>query len=346
MTTGGGFYDMTGNDSQMKVVVTGSIAFDYLMFFSGEFTEHLLEEQLKSLSVSFLVDSLRRERGGTAPNIAYTLALLDGEPRVMATAGKDFGEYRQWLEGHGVDTSSIVEIEDEFCASFFVNTDHAQNQIGHFYAGAMAYADQLTFAEHAPDTDLAIISPNEPSAMRKYVEECKERDIAYIYDPSQQTIRLSAEDLYAGIDGCYLLTVNEYELGMIQEKTGLSREEILALCGGVLTTYGKDGSQIVVDGESYQIPAVSPHAIAEPTGAGDAFRAGLMRGIQLELPWGVCGRMGALAAAYVLENMGTQNHHFAPADFVDRYRRHFDDEGALDVLLDPTRPRSIPETQL
>lgn len=317
----------------MKVVVTGSIAFDYLMFFPGDFTSHLLEEKLRSLSVSFLVDSLRRERGGTAPNIAYTLGLLRGRPRIMATAGKDFADYRNWLEKHGVDTSPIVEIEDEFCASFFVNTDQNQNQIGHFYAGAMAHAARLRFAEQAPDAEMVIISPNEPAAMHAHVEECKALRIPYIYDPSQQTIRLTGEDLHAGIDGCHLLTVNEYELGMIVDKTGLTRQQIEQMAGGLLVTYGKSGSEILVDGQHFEIPAVPPHQVAEPTGAGDAFRGGLLRGLQLGLPWDVCGRMGALAAAYVLENMGTQNHHFTPEEFVRRYRQHFDDDGALDVLL-------------
>ncbi|HSM55945.1 MAG TPA: carbohydrate kinase family protein [Candidatus Sulfomarinibacteraceae bacterium] len=319
----------------MNVVVTGSIAYDYLMFFAGEFAEHLLEQQLRSLSVSFLVDSLRRERGGTAPNIAYTMALLKGQPMVMATAGEDFGSYREWLEQHGVNTSAIKEIEGEYCASFFANIDEVQNQIGAFYAGAMAHAGELSFAQHAPDAELAIISPNEPGAMRRYVEECKALDIAYIYDPSQQTIRLTADDLVEGIDGCYLLTVNEYELSMIEEKTGLDEDEILRRAEGLLVTRGKEGSQIIVDGDYVEIPPVPPHEVAEPTGAGDGFRGGLLRGIQLGLPWSICGRMGALAATYVLENMGTQNHRYTPAEFVARYRQHFDDEGALDVLLAP-----------
>lgn len=317
----------------MKVVVTGSIAYDYLMLFPGAFTEHLLEEQLKSLSVSFLVDSMRRERGGTAANIAYTLGLLAGEPAVMATAGEDFDGYREWLERHGVETAPIVIVEDEYCASFFVNTDEAQNQIGFFYAGAMAYAGRLRFAEQVPDAELAIISPNEPAAMRAHVQECKALGLPYIYDPSQQTIRLSAADLQAGIDGAQMLTVNEYELGMIQEKTGLSVEEIRELSAGLLITRGKVGSEIFVDGETYQIPAVPPQQVAEPTGAGDAFRGGLLRGMQLGLPWDVAGRMGALAAAYVLEHVGTQNHTFTPAEFVTRYRQHFDDDGALDLLM-------------
>lgn len=317
----------------MKTVVTGSIAYDYLMFFPGEFTHHLLEHQLQSLSVSFLVDSLRRERGGNACNIAYSLALLGGEPRVMATAGQDFGEYRDWLDRHGVDTSAIVQIEDEFCASFFVNSDRAHNQIGHFYAGAMAYAAGLKFAELAPDAELVIISPNDPAAMRAHVRECKALGIPYIYDPSQQSVRLAPEDLCEGVTGCHLLTVNEYELCMITEKTGLSREQILERAGGILETLGRSGSRIYVNGEVYEIPAYPIHHVVEPTGAGDAFRAGLMRGMQLGLPWPEAGRMGALASAYVLENMGTQNHNYTREQFVARYREQFDDRGLLDIVL-------------
>ena len=317
----------------MKIVVTGSIAYDYLMSFPGRFTEHLLADQLHTVSLSFLVDSMKRQRGGTAPNIAYSLALLGGQPKIMATAGEDFSDYRRWLEEMGVDTSAIIEIAGDYCASFFVNTDLDQNQIASFYTGAMAHAGRLSFAEHAPETDLAIISPNDPQAMRAYAAECQQLNIAYIYDPSQQTIRLSGEDLAAGLNGCALLTVNEYEFGLIQEKTGLSQADILARTGGLLITRGRAGSVIMVDGREYQIPAVPPIQTVEPTGAGDAFRAGLMRGMQLGLPWDIAGRMGALAATYVLEAFGTQGHHYTNSQFVARYRKHFDDQGALDVLL-------------
>lgn len=317
----------------MKTIVTGSIAFDYLMSFPGKFSEALLAEQLHNVSLSFLVDSLKRQRGGTAPNIAYTLALLGGRPRILATAGQDFSEYRAWLEQHEIDTSTVVEIEDDYCASFFVNTDVDQNQIASFYTGAMAHARHLSFTEYAADADLAIISPNDPEAMRSYAMECKALDIPYIYDPSQQTIRLSGEDLCVGLEGCALLTVNEYEYSLIKEKTGLSEAEILERVGGLLVTKGVEGSRLTTRGEHYDIPAVPPRRVVEPTGAGDAFRGGLMRAIQLGLPWDIAGRMGALAATYVLEQLGTQNHFFTTAEFATRYRQHFDDDGALDALL-------------
>lgn len=317
----------------MEVVVTGSVAFDYLMSFPGKFADHILPDQLHQISLSFLVESMNKQRGGTAPNIAYTLGLLGGRPQMMATAGDDFGSYRTWLDKHGVDTTATIEIPDEHCASFFVNTDQEQNQIASFYTGAMAYAGQLSYAEHAPNVELTIISPNDPGAMLKYIGECKEKGIKYIYDPSQQTIWLSGDDLLDGLDGCYMLTVNEYEMGMIREKTGLSNDEIYDKAHSVLVTRGKEGSILTIDDKEYQIPIVPLHRMVEPTGAGDAYRAGLIRGIQLELPWEVCGRMGALASAYVLEEMGTQAHTYTLGQFVARYREHFDDEGALDVLL-------------
>jgi adenosine kinase len=317
----------------MKAVVTGSIAYDYLMSFPGRFTDHLIADQLDKISVSFLVDSLRRQRGGTACNIAYTLALLGDRPMIMATAGQDFADYRAWLESHGVDTSAIVEIANEYCASFFVSTDEAQNQIASFYTGAMAHAARLTFAEHAADAQLTIISPNDPGAMRLYAEECKELGIAYIYDPSQQTIRLSVDDLRAGVDGCALLTVNEYEFSMIAEKSGMTMDDVLAQAGGVVVTRGRAGSRIYARGECYDIPTVLPRQVVDPTGAGDAYRAGLIRGMQLALPWELCGRMGALAATYVLEHLGTMGHQFSPAEFVTRFRQNFEDYGALDALL-------------
>lgn len=317
----------------MKIVVTGSIAYDYLMSFPGKFTDSLVADQLHTVSLSFLVDSLNRQRGGTAPNIAYTLALLGGHPRVMATAGQDFGDYRTWLESHGVDTSAIVEIENDFCASFFVNTDQAQNQIASFYTGAMAHAARLTFAQYAADTDLAIISPNSPDAMGQYAAECRALGIPFIYDPSQQAARFTGAELLHGLDGAYMLTVNEYEHKLIQDKTGLTEDQILQHVGSLLVTLAGEGARLVIDGQEIRIPAVPPHTITDPTGAGDAFRAGLMRGMQLGLPWDIAGRMGALAATYVLEQLGPQNHIYSPQEFVARYRQYFDDDGALDVLL-------------
>jgi len=317
----------------MKIVITGSIAFDYLMHYPGKFSESFMADKLNNISLSFLVDSMKKHPGGTAPNIAYTMALLGSRPTIMATAGQDFKEYRAALEAVGVDTSAIVAIEDDFTASFFVNTDDEQNQIATFYTGAMAYAKDLTFAQYAPDAELTIISPNDPTAMRNHAEECRELSIPFIYDSSQQTARLSGEDLAASLKGAYMLTLNDYEYDLIKEKTGLSDSDIREQVDGLLVTKGKEGALLWMDAKEYHIPVVPPQEVKEPTGVGDAFRAGLMRGMELKLPWPVAGRMGALAATYVLENVGTQNHNFTPEEFVARYREHFDDEGALDILI-------------
>ena len=324
---------VTGRFS-MKIVVTGSIAYDYLMSFPGIISDQFLEGSLESVSLSFLVDSMKRQRGGIAANIAFTLGLLGGTPMVLATVGEDFEAYRTWLERHGVDTSRIVEIAHEYCASFFCTTDRVQNQIASFYPGAMAYAHQLSVEFHAPGADLVIVSPNDPAAMLKYPEECRRLGIAFIFDPSQQTVRFDGAQLLQGLQGSRLLTVNEYELSLIQDKTGLSAESLLDYTQGLLLTRGPKGAWLRVDGAEYVIPAVPPRVMVEPTGAGDAFRAGLLRGMQLGLPWDICGRMGALAATYVLESFGPQGHRFDSAEFVTRYRQHFDDQGALDPLLD------------
>ena len=319
----------------MNVVVTGSISYDYLMRFPGRFVEHILPDQLHHLSLSFLVDEMRRQWGGCAANIAYNLALLGERPRLMGTVGQDFGEYRAWLEAHGVDTSLVREEADLFTASFFVNTDLDGNQIASFYTGAMARARGLSFRDlDARTIDLVVISPNDPEAMVKYAAECRERGIPYLYDPSQQIIRLTGEELRAGLEGCDLLVVNEYEFEMLRKKTGLSAEEVRAAPRrACIVTCGAEGSRIWAEGTVYDIPAVPPEGGDDPTGVGDAYRAGLIKGLALELPWPLAGRMGSLAATYVLEQVGGQGHHYTPAGFVRRFRGHFDDEGRLSRLL-------------
>jgi adenosine kinase len=318
----------------VRIIISGSIAFDYLMSFPGHFKEHILPDQISRLSVSFLVDSMEKRRGGVAPNIAYTLALLGARPTIIAAAGQDFGEYRAWLESHGVDTSAIVEIPHLFTASFFVNTDLDNNQIASFYTGAMAHARDLSLAQYVGEgADLVVVSPDDPQAMVKRVEECKTLAIPYVFDPSQQIIRLSATELAAGIDGCFLLITNQYEFEMIRDKTGWSERQILDRTGGLVTTRGEAGSRLSIGGQEYDIPVVPPHRIADPTGVGDAFRGGLLRGYSLGLPWDLAGRMGSLAATYVLEELGTQSHYYTRNEFVARFRQNFDDGGALDLLL-------------
>ena len=318
----------------MSIIVTGSVAYDYLMSFPGHFHEHIIPDQIANISLSILVDSMRIQRGGCAPNIAYNLALLGERPIVMATVGKDFADYRRWLEKAGVDTSAMVEIEDEFTSSCFINTDQDNNQIVSFYMGAMGYADQLSFHDlDQGSIEMAIISPNAPAAMTKYARECQELGIPYIYDPSQQIVWLSGEELLTGIRGARVLIGNEYEFGMIKNKTGLSDEELLALPETTIITKGAEGSVIYTDEGVLTVPVVPPEPLAEPTGVGDAYRAGLIKGLIHGLPWDLSGRIGSLAATYVLEKHGTQEHRYTLQDFVARYRRVFGAEPRVEAAL-------------
>jgi adenosine kinase len=289
---------------------------------------------LASVSLSFLVDSMTRARGGIAPNIGYTLALLGGRPAVMATVGEDFNsEYRPWLEAHGVDTSAIKVIPGVYTGSFFATTDRANAQIASFYPGAMGHAASQSLADLGYRPDLVVISPTAPDAMRKFVQESKALAVRYVYDPSQQLARVSAEEVSEGVDGAWLLIVNDYEFSLIEKLTGWNETEVLRRVGVLAITRGADGATIYADGQRVDIPVVPPEHIADPTGVGDAFRGGLLRGIMAGWPWKLCGQVGALAATYCLEQCGTQTHSYTRAEFVARFRRHFDDGGRLDELL-------------
>ena len=306
----------------MTIVVTGSIAYDYLMTFPGSFSDHLLPEHLSRLSVSFLVDTMDKRRGGCAPNIAYTLALLKERPKVMATAGLDFGEYRQWLEAAGVDTSLVKEVPSKFTASCFINTDLQSNQIVSFYTGAMANAGELSFRT-VRDCGLAIIGPNDPGAMVQYAEECRALGIRYIYDPGQQCARATADELRAGIIGANILICNDYEFELLRQKCGLSEDEVLKRSEALIITRGEKGSSILLKSGRIDIPVVPEKHIADPTGVGDAYRGGLMKGLAAGASWEVAGRLGSVAATYALEHVGAQSHAYTWQDFVTRYEQHF-----------------------
>jgi adenosine kinase len=322
------------DEGMMTIICTGSIAFDYLMSFPGYFRDHILPESLDSISLSFLVDSMVRQPGGTGPNIAYTLALLGERPILVGTVGDDFSEYRAWLESKGVDTRFVRVIQGEYSASFFANTDLSNNQIASFYTGAMAHASEINIQDLLGEKpELVVISPNDPKAMSQYAVQCQELGIPYLYDPSQQIVRLAPEELRKGVEGAQSLFVNEYEFELLQKHTRLTSNQVLSLVEFMVVTLGSKGAIIYVEGEEYRIPVVPPEKMADPTGVGDAFRGGFLRGYRLRLDWQTCGQMGALAATYCLEKRGPQNHSYTPAEFVARYRQCFDDRGSLNVLL-------------
>jgi adenosine kinase len=306
----------------MSIIVTGSIAFDYLMSFPGKFTEHLMPEHVSRVSLSFLVDSMDKRRGGCGPNIAYTLALLGERPRLMATAGQDFAEFREWLEAAGIDTSLVREVDGKFTASFFCSTDQDNNQIASFYTGAMANAAELSFRT-AGDCELAIVSPNDPGAMLQYAEECRTLDIPLIFDPGQQCARMSGDELRDGLVGATIVICNDYEFELIRQKTGLAEQSILEHSEALVVTRGEHGCTIFEANGSVHVPAVPPHRIVDPTGVGDAFRGGFMKGIAGGADYETCARLGSVAATYALEHLGGQSHAYTWPEFRDRYEAHF-----------------------
>ncbi len=316
------------------IILTGSVAYDYLMTFPGLFRELILPDRLDSISLSFLVEDMTRQRGGVAPNIAYTLALLGGRPKLMATVGEDFAEYRAWLEAQGVDTSLARVVPGKFTASFFATTDRSNAQIASFYPGAMAHAAELSFRELETLPDLAVISPNDPAAMTAYAAECRDLGIPYLYDPSQQVLRLNGDEIRRDMAGAQFLFVNDYEYGLIEKKTGLDLESILTLVHVLVITRGEHGTDIYTDGTRTHVPVYPPERILDPTGVGDAFRGGFLAGWVRGFPLELCGKMGALAATYCLEQTGTQNHVYTRQEFVRRFRETFDDGGQLDALLE------------
>ena len=317
----------------MDILLTGSVAYDYLMTFPGLFKEQILPERLASISLSFLVESMSKQRGGIAPNIAYTMALLGEKPRVMATVGEDFGDYRTWLDSKGVDTTLMQVVPGLFTASFFATTDQASAQIASFYPGAMGHSATQSIKELDRKPDLVIVSPSAPDAMMKFPAECRELGIPYLYDPSQQVLRLEGHELARDMEGAYFLFCNDYEFGLISKKTGWSLDQILEHVKVLVITRGKDGADLYSDGDSVHIPTVPEDEIVDPTGVGDAFRGGFLAGYSHSFDWKLCGEIGSLSAVYCLEQRGTQNHSYTPAEFVKRFRQHFDDGGKLDVFL-------------
>lgn len=321
----------------MNIVITGSIAYDYLMRFPGRFSDHLLKDQLHQVSLSFLVEDMTKHWGGVAANIAYTAGLLGLRPRLMGTVGRDFGDYREWLESVGVDTSTVRQIEDVFTASFFCNTDTENNQISSFYAGAMSHAKHYGLADVTDEKpDMVVVSPNDPEAMMRLTEECRQQNIPFVYDPSQQVPRLSGDDLASSMQGAYAMIVNAYEAEIICDKTGQTLADLRRAIDILVITQGKQGAKIYLNGDIISIDAFPTDSIQDPTGAGDAFRGGFLRGLAAGWPYGLCAEVGSLCASYALEHIGTQNHRFTPEGFVKRFRTFFDDHGRLNELLETT----------
>ncbi len=318
----------------MTILLSGSLAFDYIMNFPGYFEDHILPDKIHVLNVSFLVESLERQRGGVAGNIAYNLGLLGQPCRLVGTVGNDFGEYGAQLGELGIDQSGVVTLDDLVTASAFITTDRADNQITGFFPGAMANAGEYSINALLDDVSIAAVSPTAPAAMRRHVDELVASGTPFLFDPGQQVVALSADDLRAGVDGATLLAANDYELALIEDKLELTREAILEQVDVVAVTFGDLGSTIYADGTSYEIPPCEPWRVVDPTGAGDGYRAGLLAGYTHGLDWESAGRIASTAATYVVEQKGTQAHAYTPAEFRERFEAAFPDHSAaLDALL-------------
>ncbi|HET8581630.1 MAG TPA: carbohydrate kinase family protein [Jatrophihabitans sp.] len=319
----------------MTVLVAGSIATDHLMHFPGKFSEQLLADQLHKVSLSFLVDDLVVRRGGVAPNICYGMAQLGGSPVLIGAVGEDFAEYRDWLQRHGVNCDYVYVSPTQHTARFVCTTDEEMCQIGSFYAGAMAEAKQISIADawHATGADLAVISAYDPDAMVQHSAECREHGLRFAADPSQQIARMSGEQMIGLIEGADLLFTNDYEKSLLLNKTGRTEADLQAMVGVRVTTLGSKGVEIVGrEIESLHVPAAKERAKHDPTGVGDAFRAGFLTAREWGLSWQRAAEVGGLLATMVLETVGTQEYGVAKDDFSGRLAESFGDDCAAEVL--------------
>jgi adenosine kinase len=319
----------------MKIAVTGSIATDHLMHFPGRFTEQLLPDQLHKVSLSFLVDDLVVRRGGVAANIAFGMAQLGLRPVLVGAVGTDFADYRSWLERHGVDCESVHVSDVAHTARFVCTTDEDMCQIASFYAGAMAEARNIELAPVAGrlgGVDLVLISANDPDAMTRHTEECRSRGYAFAADPSQQLARMSGEEVRGLIDGAAYLLTNEYEKELLENKTGLSDAALLERVGIQVTTLGRHGVRITGrDMEPVHVPVARDVQAYDPTGVGDAFRAGFFAGLSWELSLERSAQIGSLLATLVLETIGTQEYTVHAEEFIKRAADSYGDEAAEEI---------------
>jgi adenosine kinase len=307
----------------MHIFVSGSLAYDRIMDFPGRFADHILPEKIHILNVCFMVDGLTERFGGTAGNIAYNLALLGEEPVILATGGRDFGLYQEWLTELGLPLSGIRLIEEEFTAGAYITTDMADNQITGFNPGAMKHQTEYSFDSIDPKESLAIIAPGNLPDMLAYSQCYKEMGLPYIFDPGQSIPAWGPAELREMANGALALIMNDYEQEMFCQKTGLEEGNLRNFTQVLIITKGEEGSELIGPEGKEVIPAAKPRRVQDPTGAGDAFRAGLIKGLTLGLPWATAALMGATQASFAVEQPGTQEHRGKLSEFWRRYRDNF-----------------------
>ena len=313
----------------MQTLICGSLAFDTIMVFQDKFKNHILPDKIHALSVAFYVPEMRREFGGTAGNIAYNLQLLDGNPLIMATVGDDFAPYQSWLTQHKLASTHIKTVAGTFTAQAFITTDTDDNQITAFHPGAMV-ASHENSVNDAQGVTLAIIAPDGRDGMFQHARECFEAGIPFLFDPGQGLPMFNGEELLQFIDMADYLAVNDYESQIIQDKTGLNLQQLAAKVKALVVTLGGQGSQIYADGLCHEIPCIKAMNIVDPTGCGDAYRAGLLYGIARGWDWPTCGRLASTMGAIKIESRGGQNHKPSRAEIEAIYTQALVNETKLD----------------
>lgn len=308
------------------VLCTGSIAYDYILTFKGRFKDHILLDKTHILNLSFLVDDLQKRRGGVAGNYAYNLCLLGHPAAVLATAGTDAAEYRDWLLSQGVDCTGLRLLEGELSATGFTTTDLDGNQLTGYYGGAMWRAARLGLDDAPAGVDAVIIGPNDPGAMKRLVGECRDRRVPFVFDPAHQLPMMAGDDVTESATGAWIVIGNDYELELIQERTRRDMRGLLELSEMVVTTLGRNGSRITTRDATVEIPAAPAEREVDPTGAGDAYRAGLVAGLLRGLDLHAAGRVASLAATYAVEHVGTIEHRYTPEAFRSRHEDAFGHE--------------------
>jgi adenosine kinase len=319
----------------VRLAVTGSIATDHLMSFPGRFADSLVVEQLDKISLSFLVEDLQIRRGGIAANIAFGLGNLGLNPLLVGAVGQDWSDYESWLQRHGVDTTHVHVSEVAHTARFVCTTDADHAQMASFYAGAMTEARGIELgpiASRSGGLDLVVISPNDPEAMLRHTEECRDRGYRFVADPSQQLAWMDGDQIRQLVDGAAFLFTNAYEASMIEQKTGWTHRDVLDRVDVRVITHGKDGATVETrDGEVVTVTTPQETRRADPTGVGDAFRAGYVAGLAWDLGPERCAQVGSMLATYVVETVGTQEYKLGRIDFLDRFAQAYGDDAAAEV---------------
>ena len=316
----------------MRIAVTGSIATDHLMTFPGKFTDQLVADKLDKVALSFLVDELQIRRGGVAANIAFGLACLGVRPILVGSVGPDFAEYRTWLEQHGVDTSGVHESVLQHTARFVATTDLVGNQIASFYAGAMSEDVEIELAGLADGCDLVLIGATDPAAMLSFTSQCRKLGVPFAADTSWQLARFEGPDVRELVDGAAYLFSNEYEAALIEQKSGWTPADVLSHVGIRVTTLGADGARIERAGQpAIEVPGIADAKMAEPTGAGDAFRSGFLTAVAWELSLERAAQLGNLLAVHALETVGTQEYELKPTTLTERFAAAYGPAAAAEV---------------